>query len=49
MDGGLTLNGNLISDGLVLISGTSTINYSPTGGGGAFSPPQIISWTRLAQ
>ena len=45
---GATLNGQILADGQVLISGTATINYNPAGGG-LFSAPQIISWTRLAQ
>jgi Tfp pilus assembly protein PilX len=49
MDQGVTLNGNIISDGQVLISGTSKIVYNPVGGAGAFGAPQIISWTRVAQ
>ena len=45
---GATLNGQILADGQIQISGTATINYNPAGGG-LFSAPQIISWTRLAQ
>lgn len=49
MQDSVTLNGHIISDGLVQVQGTSKINYTPAGGAGAFGSPQILSWTRLAQ
>ena len=48
MKGSARLNGQILSDGQVLISQNARIDYNPAGGG-LFGPPQILSWTRLAQ
>jgi Tfp pilus assembly protein PilX len=46
----VTINGQLLSDGQVVMSGSNfTLNYNPAGGGSLFGTPQIMSWTRLAQ
>lgn len=44
-----TINGQILSDGVVGLAGNAQITYKAAGGAGGAGAPQIISWTRVAQ